>query len=113
MTPTPRLDGTVKSEAADLPEGVVTLAAVMKELADILPGLKLALEQSARAKPSVERLAFRIDEVSDSLGMSRRAIERERSAGRFPAPDLHIGKAPLWRPETIREWLASKKGGRS
>jgi hypothetical protein len=38
-------------------------------------------------------------------GVSRRTIERERSAGRFPLPDLHIGKAPLWRPETIRRWV--------
>ena len=37
--------------------------------------------------------------------MSRRAIERERAAGRFPRPDLTIGKMPLWRLETVRAWL--------
>jgi predicted DNA-binding transcriptional regulator AlpA len=110
MTPAPRVDGTMTPEAADdeLPEGVKPLAAVLQELAGILPRLNAALER----KPAVERLTYRIDEVADSLGMSRRAIERERSAGRFPAPDLHIGKAPLWRPETVRNWLDSKKGGR-
>lgn len=51
------------------------------------------------------RLAFRLDEVAESLGISRRTIERERSAGRFPRPDLHIGKMPLWTPETIRRWV--------
>jgi hypothetical protein len=111
MTPGPRLDGTVTPEAAgdELPEGVKPLAAVLQELAGILPDLRMALEHCANAKPP--RLTYRIDELADSLGMSRRAIERERSAGRFPAPDLHIGKCPLWRPETIRDWLDSRKGG--
>jgi predicted DNA-binding transcriptional regulator AlpA len=109
MTPAPRVDGAVTPEAAgdELPEGVKPLAAVLQELAGILPRLKAAIER----KPPVERLTYRIDELADSLGMSRRAIERERSAGRFPTPDLHIGKAPLWRPETIRDWLDSRKGG--
>jgi predicted DNA-binding transcriptional regulator AlpA len=51
------------------------------------------------------RLALRLDELAAALGISRRTLERERSAGRFPAPDLRIGKMPLWRPETIRAWI--------
>jgi predicted DNA-binding transcriptional regulator AlpA len=97
---------TTEPAATELPETRVTLANSLAELVGILPGLKAAIER----KPSVERLALRIDEVADSLGMSRRAIERERSAGRFPAADLHVGKAPLWRVETIRDWL--ENGGR-
>lgn len=57
-----------------------------------------------------ERLALRLAEVAASLGISRRAIERERSAGRFPKPDLTIGRMPLWRPETIARWVEG--GGR-
>ena len=59
----------------------------------------------------VERLTYRLDELAAALGVSRRTLERERSAGRLPRPDLHIGRAPLWRCETIREWL-EKGGGR-
>ena len=51
------------------------------------------------------RLALRLDEVARALGVSRRAVERERSAGRFPKPDLAVGKMPLWSPETIRRWV--------
>ena len=51
------------------------------------------------------RLTLRLAELAHALGISRRTLERERSAGRFPAPDLAIGKAPLWRPETIRAWI--------
>jgi predicted DNA-binding transcriptional regulator AlpA len=58
----------------------------------------------------IGRLALRLDEVAESLGVSRRAIERERAAGRFPKPDLTIGRMPLWRPETIRAWVGG--GGR-
>jgi len=56
------------------------------------------------------RLALRLDELARALGVSRRAIERERSAGRFPKPDLTIGRMPLWKPETIRRWI--DEGGR-
>jgi predicted DNA-binding transcriptional regulator AlpA len=59
----------------------------------------------------LERLALRLDELAAALGVSRRAVERERSAGRFPRPDLTIGRMPLWRPETIRRWL-EEGGGR-
>ncbi len=92
---------------AETPERVA-LADIVAKLVAILPGLKAVIER----KPPVDRMAFRLDEVADSIGMSRRAIERERSAGRFPSPDLHIGKAPLWRPQTISTWLDSQKGGR-
>ncbi|MFO0957428.1 MAG: helix-turn-helix domain-containing protein [Isosphaeraceae bacterium] len=53
----------------------------------------------------VDRLAYRLDELANALGISRRTLERERSAGRLPRPDLQIGRMPLWRPETIRRWI--------
>ena len=59
--------------------------------------------QSWKTPPG--RLALRLEEVAESLGVSRRTIERERSAGRFPKPDILIGKMPLWRPETIHRWI--------
>ena len=61
--------------------------------------------QTPPEPPGVERLTWRLADVARSLGVSRRAIERERSAGRFPKPDLTVGRMPLWRPDTIRDWL--------
>lgn len=58
-----------------------------------------------RAVPLDDRLTLRLDDVAQALGIGRRTLERERSAGRFPPPDLHIGKAPLWKPETVRRWV--------
>jgi predicted DNA-binding transcriptional regulator AlpA len=55
-------------------------------------------------------LTWRLSAVAKALGISRRALERERSAGRFPPPDLTIGRMPLWKPETIRQWI--ERGGR-
>ena len=72
------------------------------------PDAKAAVS-SPLAEP-VDRLALRLDELPAALGVSRRTIERERSAGRFPRPDLTIGRMPLWRPETIRTWVEG--GGR-
>jgi predicted DNA-binding transcriptional regulator AlpA len=79
-----------RSEADPLPPGMVH---VSKPLAAV-----------------VDRLALRLDELAVALGVSRRAIERERSAGRFPRPDLTIGRMPLWRPETINEWIEDQSG---
>jgi predicted DNA-binding transcriptional regulator AlpA len=53
----------------------------------------------------VGRLTLRLDELAKALGVSRRAIERERAAGRFPKPDMTMGRMPLWRPETIHQWI--------
>jgi predicted DNA-binding transcriptional regulator AlpA len=50
-------------------------------------------------------LAWRLEQIAKALGISRRALERERAAGRFPKPDKVIGRMPLWRPETVKAWL--------
>jgi predicted DNA-binding transcriptional regulator AlpA len=76
--------------------------------ADLTPGVSpVATPLDALAS----RLALRLDDVAAALGVSRRTIERERWAGRFPPPDRKIGKMPVWAPETIRDWL--ERGGRS
>jgi hypothetical protein len=59
----------------------------------------------SNGRPEVERLAFRLDEVANALGVSRRLLERERAAGRFPQADLYIGRIPLFKPEAIRAWI--------
>jgi predicted DNA-binding transcriptional regulator AlpA len=77
------------------------------EAATLPPGVCHVSEPAAVV---VGRLALRLDEVAESIGISRRALERERAAGRFPRPDLTVGRMPLWRPETIRRWIEG--GGR-
>jgi hypothetical protein len=67
-------------------------------------------DRSSKGNTSVERLTFRIDELAAALGVSRRILERERSAGRLLKPDLHIGRIPLWRIDSVRDWL--ERGGR-
>lgn len=57
-----------------------------------------------------ERLTYRFNDLPLVLGVSRRTLERERSAGRFPKPDLMIGKMPLWLAVTIVAW--AERGGR-
>jgi predicted DNA-binding transcriptional regulator AlpA len=56
-------------------------------------------------RPRVERIALRLDEVAEAVGLSRRTIERERSAGRFPKPDRVVGKVSLWSVETVKAWV--------
>ena len=90
---------------------MTTPVAVLRELIAILLGLRQALEgRKSDKRPRIEPMTLRIDEVAEALGVSRRIIERERSAGRFPKPDLTIGKMPLWRVESVRSYL--ERGGR-
>lgn len=64
----------------------------------------------ANVPPTRERLTYRIQEVADMLGISRRTLEREISAKRFPPPDRRIGKAPLWGAETLCKWINEGRG---
>jgi len=74
----------------------------------------VAVDGLRKDHPTTPRLALRADEVAASLGISRRSLQRELSAGRFPRPDLHVGRMPLWKPATVTLWLDSlaQQGGR-
>jgi hypothetical protein len=99
-----------EAQADKPPEGSITVAEALSKLATILPQLAEALDRQSDEKPRVERLTYRIEDLADALGVSRRFFERARAAGRLPKPDLRLGKVPLWRVETIRTWL--ERGGR-
>jgi hypothetical protein len=92
------------SDRPPAPSELAALIAILNRLAD-------ALERQERqaVRPRFDPMTLRIEQVADALGVSRRAIERERSAGRFPRPDVVIGKMPIWKVETIRSFL--QKGG--
>jgi predicted DNA-binding transcriptional regulator AlpA len=87
-----------------------TLAEVLSELARILPGLqRAALELQAR--PRVEPLAYRLDQLAEALGLSPRLIQKSVAAGRFPRP-VKIGRVSLWPVEALREFLAQQAASR-
>jgi hypothetical protein len=69
-------------------------------LLPILTRLVAALED----RPDVPRLTYRLGELAEALGVSRRAVERERAAGRLK-PDRYVGRIPLYGQETIRRWI--------
>jgi predicted DNA-binding transcriptional regulator AlpA len=82
------------TEAATRPVGVHRSADA--------PGLQAAAD--------IEPL-LRMADLARVLNCSRRGVERMRSAGRLPAPDLYVGnRSPRWKPATLREWI--EKGGR-
>jgi predicted DNA-binding transcriptional regulator AlpA len=49
-------------------------------------------------------------EVLARVPISRRTLERELSAARFPRPALRVGKRPFWRPVDVIRWA---EGGAS
>ena len=50
-----------------------------------------------------------IDDLAALLSCSRRVVERMRSGGKVPKPDIKIGKMPRWKAATIRAWI--ERGG--
>jgi predicted DNA-binding transcriptional regulator AlpA len=49
-----------------------------------------------------------IGELAETLRVSRRSVERMRSAGKLPKPDLHVGKMPRWTAAVLRQWIADQ-----
>jgi predicted DNA-binding transcriptional regulator AlpA len=56
------------------------------------------------SKCGIEPL-LKLDDLPEILGVCRRTVERMRSGGRFPKPDLTLGRMPRWKPSTIRTWI--------
>ena len=59
----------------------------------------------APATPDGLAPLLRAQAVALALGVSTRTLERLLSGRRFPAPDLRIGRATLWRPASVRAWI--------
>ena len=60
-----------------------------------------------RTLPASIEPMLHIDDLAALLSCSRRLVERMRSAGKVPKPDIHVGKCPRWKPATIRAWIDS------
>ena len=91
------------------------IPAARRKLAVYDPGPADAIDhQPEDAKPcrtspvSIEPM-LGMDDLAAILSCSRRLVERMRSAGKFPKPDLHVGRCPRWTPATIRTWIAGGK----
>ncbi len=64
------------------------------------------------AVPLRDRLLWSLDDIASLCGVSKRFLERDRAAGRMPAPDVRLGRRVFWRPTTVNRWLDSQGGGR-
>jgi hypothetical protein len=77
-----------------------------------LPDLPPAVPRSAVPRRWLEDLAqiahkltWDLREISLLTGLSRRLLERELAAGRFPRPDLRVGRRCLWFQTSVRRYL--------
>jgi hypothetical protein len=86
----------------------ITLATAIAELNDVLGALRAVLDRREVAG-LVEPLLDRSD-LGNVLKCSLVTLDRLKSAGKLPKPDLILGRSPRWRAESIRAFLA--KGGR-
>ena len=86
---------TLQDALVRLAEFLPGLRQAVSELADVMPSLRNAIDQRAETVP---RLAYRADELARALGVSRETLDRERTAGRVPKPDMYMGKMPLCAP---------------
>lgn len=63
------------------------------------------IESILRSRALQIELMLSIDDLAVVLSCSRRLVERMRSSGKVPKPDLYVGRCPRWRPETVRSWI--------
>ena len=86
MTPAPRRKPAVSDP------GPVRLA----DAIDRQPEAPAA--KPGRTLPASIEPMLHIDDLAALLSCSRRLVERMRSAGKVPKPDIHVGKCPRWKP---------------
>lgn len=69
----------------------------------------LADVRRALAPASSLEPLLKLADLTRVLNCQLRTVERLRSSGRLPKPDLFIGtgtrKSPRWKPATIRRWI--------
>jgi hypothetical protein len=65
---------------------------------------------AATPRPDRIESLWSLDDIARRLKCSRRLVERLKSAGKLPPPDLRVGRMPRWKEETIRAWI--ERGGR-
>ena len=89
----------------------------MNKLPEMLPEADEKAEAMSRLAASGVEPLLTLDCWARALACSRREVERMRSAGKLPTPDLMIGRSPRWRAATLRAWIdaqakPSGRGGR-
>jgi hypothetical protein len=71
--------------------------------------------QPSRVIPIRDKLTWDLADIASLTGLSRRLLERELSAGRWPRPDIRIGRRCLWIQTSVLAHLDSladrQKGG--
>jgi predicted DNA-binding transcriptional regulator AlpA len=72
---------------------------------------KTVTRTKAQAQPTLEPLTYRKSSAATLIGVSERTIERLLAVGKFPKPDAHAGRSPLWTRDSLVRWIA-KGGGR-
>jgi excisionase family DNA binding protein len=76
-----------------------------------LQALRLRRQQNGAPAGSPLEPMLSLAELAELLNCSRRLIDRMRSAGKMPQPDILLGRRPRWQASTIRAWI--EQGGKS
>ena len=107
--PQPEGTGGAVSDSAQnhstVPVEPPTTADLLAELVKTLPLLQRALELQAR--PRVEPLAYRLDQLAEALGLSPRLLQKLVAARQFPAP-VKAGRVSVWPAAVVRDFLAQQ-----
>lgn len=76
------------------------------------PGVNLTshFAPSAAAPAAPGERFYRIRDLMKIFSLCRKSIERAKSSGRIPPPDLYFGRMPMWRTSTIDDLI--RRGGR-
>ena len=83
-------------------------------IGDRYPDAARSSVKSGMMLPCAIQPLLSIADLAQILNVSRSAVERMRSSGLLPPPDLNIGKMSRWKAATVRVWIdtGGKGGGR-
>jgi predicted DNA-binding transcriptional regulator AlpA len=65
---------------------------------------------SQPAKGDLGHILYRKEAVAKACGFSTRTLDRLRSSGRFPLPDVSTDGLRLWRRDTIERFTGKEVG---
>jgi predicted DNA-binding transcriptional regulator AlpA len=65
-------------------------------------------DQQPAATPLGQDRLLRPAQIAPILGISLSTFERMLASGKFPPPEIRIGRATSWRASTVQNWIGTE-----
>ena len=76
-----------------------------KSNADLIKELLDAIREA----PTLGKAALSVAEMCEYLGIKKKTLYNQLSAGTFPIPYRKVGNKPIWSKKVVDAWLEGRK----